>query len=157
MKQGIKTFLAGGVLAFALLDAAMAGPLEDGEAAYHKGDYATALQIFRPLAEQGDAAAQVQLGVMYENGLGVPLDYAQAVALYRKAADQGDPFGQIYVGDMYRDGHGVPQDYVRAHMWYNLATSRGFGAGSRDAIAAKMTPAQIAEAQRMAREWKPTK
>lgn len=162
MKQRIGTFLAGGLLALALFGAAAAGPLEEGEAAFQKDDYATALQLLRPLANQGDADGQVTLGEMYREGRGVPQDYAQAVAWFRKAADQGSANGQSSLGLMYEAGWGVPQDYVLAHMWYNLAASRavndaskGVAAIYRDLVAAKMTPAQIAEAQRLAREWKP--
>jgi uncharacterized protein len=69
-----KTFLAGVVLVPALIGVAAAGPLEDGEAAYQKGDYTAALQILRPLAEQGNSTAQNNLGVMYADGHGVPQD-----------------------------------------------------------------------------------
>jgi TPR repeat protein len=100
---------------------------------------------------------EAAVGVMYELGQGVAQDYAQALAWYRKAADQGNAGAQINLGDMYRDGHGVPQDYVRAHMWYNLAASQGRGATQRDDMAAKMVPAQIAEALRLAGEWVPNK
>jgi uncharacterized protein len=94
------------------------------------------------------------------------LNCAQAVTWSRKVADQGDAYGQIFLGLMYRDGQGVPQDYIRAHMWFNLAalgtSPPWFGfqdhvVKNRDEVAAKMTPAQIADAQRMASEWKPTK
>jgi TPR repeat protein len=192
----IKTLLAGGLLALVLFGSATAGPLEDGEAAYKRSDFATALQLFRPLAEQGNAEAQNSLGAMYQYGQGVPKDYAQAlilrrkaadqgnasaqidlaimymdgdgvpqdyeqaVAWFRKAAEQGDVWGQFDLGQMYRDGHGVPQDYVRAHMWMNLAASHTddvWFAQMRNGLAAKMTPAQIAEAERMASEWKPKK
>jgi len=94
---------------------AVAGPLEEGVEAVVRGDYATALQLLRPLAEKGDPDAQINLG------------------------------------NMYFDGNGVPQDYVQAHKWFDLAGSRLY----RDTLAAKMTPAQIAEAQKLAREWKP--
>ena len=90
MKQWIKVFFAGGILALALFSVATAGPLEDGQAAYQRSDYSTALQIFRPLAEQGNAFAQANLGWMYAQGQGVAQDYAQAVAWWRKAADQGN-------------------------------------------------------------------
>jgi len=58
---------------------------------------------------------------------------------------------------MYVDGYGVPQDYIQAHMWFNLAGANGvaFAVQQRDMVARKMTPGQIAEAQRLAREWKP--
>ncbi len=77
--------------------------------------------------------------------------------MYRKAADQGIAEAQVNLGTMYNDGYGVPQDYVQAHMWYNLAAARGLKIGrkNRDLLAEKMTPAQIVEARRLAREWKP--
>ena len=135
---------------------AVAGPFEDATVAQQKGDNATALRLFRLLAEQGDARAQEYLGYMYRKGLGVPQDYALAVAWYRKAAEQGDAEAQGLLGYMYEEGQGVPQDYVQAHMWYNLAAVQdGIAANARDLVAAKMTPAQIAEAHKLAREWKP--
>jgi len=128
--------------------------------AYHKGDYATALRLLRPLADQGDADAQWSIGHLYaEGGLGVPQDYQQAVLWYRKAAEQGsNAYAQTTLGRMYASGRGVPQDFVRAHMWFNLAAAKGDNVAAiyRDDIAKNMTPAQIAEAQRIAREWKPT-
>ena len=136
---------------------------QTGWAAYKRGDYATALREFRPLANQGNAGAQNNLGVMYDKGQGVPQDYAEAVKWYRKAAEQGDGGAQYSLGTMYENGQGVPQDYVLAHMWYNLVASQ-WSSGAhdwavkiRDIVAAKMTPAQIAEAQRLARKWKPKK
>ena len=80
---------------------AVAGPLEDGSAAYVKGDYVTANRLLRPIAEQGVALAQLILGVMYADGLGVPQDYAAAAAWYRKAADQGHAAAQFNLGFMY--------------------------------------------------------
>ena len=78
------------------------------------------------------------------------------------AAEQGNALGQVNLGTMYDHGHGVPHDYVQAHMWYNLAAShaedpatREMAVKDRDEAATKMTPAQIAEAQRLAGEWKP--
>ncbi len=84
-------------------------------------------------------------------------DYAEAAKWFRKAAEQGSPPAQAGLGIMYNDGLGVPQDYVQAYMWLNLAAARGGGdyAKVRDIVAERMTPAQIAEAQRLAREWKP--
>jgi len=129
-----------------------------GEKAYDRGDYATAIRIFRQLADQGDADAQHLLGIMYRYGFGVIQDYVEAVKWYRKAADQGHDFAQWKLGNMYSESKGVPQDYVQAHMWYNLAaTGLQFSGESRDHLAEKMTPAQIAEAHKLAREWKPQK
>jgi len=109
-------------------------------------------------AEQGHAIAQSALGVSYYYGQGVPQDYAEGVKWYSKAAEQGDATAQFALGKAYDHGEGVPQDYVQAHMWMNLAASVSTGedqnkySAGRDAVAAKMTPQQIAEAQRLARE-----
>jgi TPR repeat protein len=116
-----------------------------------------ALRWSRLAADQGNAAAQSNLGAMYHSGRGVPQDDKAAVRWFRLAADQGDPDAQGLLGDSYSKGLGVPQDYVQAHMWFNLAGASGnaIGIENRDSIASKMTPDQIAEAQRRAREWKP--
>lgn len=95
---------------------------------------------------------------MYRKGEGVPQDYAEAVKWFRRAAEQGNVAAQVNLSFMYEKGYGVPQDFVQAHMWRNLAAAQGTqGNGDmrkqRDEIAKKMTPAQIAEAQRLAREW----
>jgi TPR repeat protein len=90
-------------------------------AAYQKGDYATAISLFQPLAEGGNASAQVALGLMYDNGQGVARDYAEAVKWYRLAADQGSADAQAALGAMYDNGHGVQQDDAEAVKWYRLA------------------------------------
>ncbi len=100
-------------LAVALL-IALATPSQadywDGLVAYWRGDYATALQEFKPLAEQGDARTQFKLGLMYSNGQGVALDFSEAVQWYRKAAEQGDAGAQNNLGLMHSNGQGVPQE-----------------------------------------------
>jgi TPR repeat protein len=124
-------------------------------------DYAEAMRWYRKAADQGDAGGQVLLGGMYDQGHGVPQDHAEAAHWFRKAAEQGLAGAQYLLGFAYRYGRGVPQDYVQAHMWLNLAASRESGeeqkktAAERDDLAAKMTNEQVAEAQRLAREWKP--
>jgi TPR repeat protein len=121
MKLTLKHAIAAIILVLGFATPVVAGPLEDADAAIKRRDYATALRLIRPLAEQGDANAQYNLGVFYDNGLG------------------------------------VPQDRVRAHMWLNLAAMQGreSAATFRDLVALLMTPAQIAEAQKLAREWNP--
>ena len=86
---------------------------------------------------------------------GVPRDHSQAAQWYRKAAQQGEAAALTNFGVMYHYGLGVPRDYVRAHMWFNLAASQGHkdGTKNRGIVAKRMTPAQIAEAQKLAREW----
>jgi len=121
-------------------------------------DYAEAVKWYRLAANQGLAAAQFNLGLKYYNGEGVPQDYAEAVKWHQLAANQGYAFAQSYLGAMYSNGKGVPQDYILAHMWFNLAAAQGNSQarGIRDMVAQGMTPAQIAKAQRLAREWAPT-
>jgi TPR repeat protein len=89
----------------------LADPMEKAREAARRGDVATALELWRPLAEGGDAAAQNHLGVAYELGDGVPQDDAIAVAWYRKAAEQGNAMAQTHLGEMYEKGKGVPQYY----------------------------------------------
>ena len=119
-------------------------------------DNAEAVKWWRLSAKQGDADAQYNLGVMYDNGKGVPEDNAEAVKWWRLAAEQGNAKARNNLGYMYDEGKGVPQDYVRAHMWFNLAAAQGkeeMYRNNRNIVAERMTPAQIAEARKMAREW----
>jgi TPR repeat protein len=122
MRLTLKHAIAAIILMLRFSTSGGAGPLEDADAAIKRRDYATAVRLIRPLAEQGDANAQYKLGVFYDNGLG------------------------------------VPQDKVRAYMWLNLSAAQGRegAAAFRDLIARRMTPAQKEEAQKLAREWKPS-
>ena len=113
----------------------------------------------RARAERGAADAQYALGWMYLTGQGVPQDDVQAAAWYRKAAEQGAARAQGNLGWMYATGRGVPRSSVEAHKWMNLAASRAAGedqkkfAEMRDALATKMTPDELAEAQKRAQAW----
>jgi TPR repeat protein len=158
-----------------------------------RGDYATALHEWRPLAEQGDALAQYNLGVLYRkgrgvpqddvqarqwyakaaaqglakaqfslgtlyfNGEGTPKDYQQALRWFRLAAEQGEALAQTKMAIIYDEGQGVPQNIVQAYKWYSLAATNGDKPANelRNTITSQMTPAQIAEAQKLAQEWKP--
>ena len=104
---------------------AWAGDFEDGVAAAQKGDFATALRLWKPLAEQGNSSAQYNLGLMYDNGQGVAQDYKTAVKWYTLAAEQGIADAQTNLGAMYQTGHGVAQDYKTAVKWYTLAAEQG--------------------------------
>ena len=114
MKPALKHALAAIILVLSLAAPVAAGPLEDAEAAYRRGDYATALRIFRPLANQGVAGAQAILGLMYDRGWGVPQNSAEAVKWYRLAAEQGLAGAQALLGNMYAEGEGVRQNYAEA-------------------------------------------
>ena len=141
MKPCIKSLLAALVVSLSLAAPVMAGSFIDGMV---------------KAAEQGDANIQVQLGAMYLLGQGVPQDNAKALAWYSKAAEQGHANAQYDLGLMYSEGKSVPQDYVEAHKWFSLAAAQGVRMATqfRKDVTRKMTPAQIAEAQRRAREWK---
>ncbi len=108
-------------------------------------------------AKQENADAQWMLGTLYSNGQGVRRDYILALDWFRKAANQSHEKAQFNLGLIYEDGKGVSQDFVQAHMWYDLAAAQGdsFAKQKRDRVAKQMTPSQIKEAQRLAREWKP--
>ena len=125
-----------------------------GLEAVKAGDYATALKEWKPIAEQGNAAAQFNLGLMYAKGDGVLKDYAEAAKWYRLSAEQGDADAQNNLGVLHVYGHGVLQDNVTAHMWYNIASANGHesAGGWRDKRADLMTPDAIEKATAMARE-----
>ncbi len=199
--SAFRTAMVAGCMVAVISLAAIAGPFEDGDAAYQRGDYAAAMAILRPLAEQGNAGAQNDLGLMYLNGRGatknqaeavswlrlsadqgnaeaqarlgavyfngwgVPPDLAESAKWYRDAADQGYAEAQYELGALYENGFGVAQDYVEAMKWSILAVSgypdsevesRRLATVNRDRQAEKLAPAEIAEAENRAREWKPT-
>jgi len=117
-------------------------------------DYQEAVKWYRMAAEQGNALAQYNLGLLTFNGKGATQDYEEAARLYRLAAEQGLASAQYALGWMYANGQGVEQDHVRAHMRFNLAENKGNSNAQkwRVSISRGMTPAQIEQAQQMARE-----
>ena len=131
-----------------------AGPHEDADLAYARGDHAAALQIYRELAGQGLAAAQFNLGVMHDFGQGTERDPVAAVRWYRAAAVQGHGGAQFNLGGMYFEGAGVPQDNLRAYVWFTLGAIAGAPGASRNrtAIGKLLSPDELARAQQMARE-----
>ena len=134
---------------------------DDGAAAYTRGDYATALQEWQPLAEEGNVAAQFNLGLMHYNGKGLAQDFVEAATWFGLAAAQGDAAAQINLGVMYFNGEGIDQDYSQAHFWFTLA-ARLFPAGPERDQAAKnlaiaggnLSAELIGENERKAEEWR---
>lgn len=116
-----------------------------------------AKEWFDKAVEQGHTGAQVNLGTLYLRGEGAPQSSQMALFWFSRAAAQEDALALAKLGLMYAQGRGVLQDFIQAHMWYNLSAAHGEArsADARDALAKQMTPAQIAEAQRLAREWRP--
>ena len=129
----LRAVLTASLMLVAIAGSAAAGPLdffrdvyqklfgptqfEKGEAAYIRHDYATALQLWQPLADKGDGGAQTYLGLMYDNGSGVPRNYAEAAKWYRLAAEQNYAVAQGNLGEMYNEGRGVPKDEAEAVKW----------------------------------------
>ena len=142
---------------------AMAGELEEAEAAYWRGDYEKALPLLRSLVEQGDPQAEYYLGFMSERGNAVPQNYQEAAKWYRRAAERGHPHAQNNLGVLYKNGRGVEQDYVQAYQWFSLAASsfleseegdRERAVQNRDSLVMKMAAADLDEARKLVREWK---
>jgi TPR repeat protein len=154
------------VLAFAGLaflsvagEPACSGALSEGRAAYQRGDYVRAAADLLPLAKSGNAEAQAAAGFMYQHGFGVPQNLVIAAHWYHLAAEQGNPWAQYELGLLYDKGHGVPRSAVIAYAWLNLAAAharpnmRDYYLRIRNAVASKLTEAQIAESQWLAYSW----
>ena len=122
-KRVIGLALIVAVTAFA--SAAHADISPETRAALERGDYAAALRLLRPQAEQGDRQAQTNLAHLFRGGLGAPLDYAAAAHWYRRAADQGDAAAQNALGVLHGAGLGVAQNYAEAFAWYRRAAEQG--------------------------------
>ena len=120
-----------------------------------KSDPAKAAVFFRKGAENGYSPSQVNLGIMYKKGDGVPQNYTEAVKWFRKGAENGSSVAMTYLGQMYYFGDGVIESYTKAHMWFNLASAHGdtIAPKLRSQVASYMTSDQIAKAQNLAFEW----
>lgn len=157
MKRKLATLVISLSLALGATTGAWAQDFQKGARAYRSGNYATALNEWRPLAEQGDVRAQYILGFMYENGQGVAESwqhYKEALKWYRLAAEQGRVEAQYNLGVMYGKGRGVTQDDVTAHVLFSIVASKGYADAvtNRDIIARRMNTVQIAGAKQLARD-----
>jgi TPR repeat protein len=116
----------------------------------------------RLYAEAGEVGNQFLLGLAYTYGIGVPRDFTAAATWFQRAADAGEVWSQLHIAVAYARGRGLKQDYVKAHVWLSVVVSKTsgdqqqFASDARDEVARNMTYHQIAEAQRLASEWKPT-
>jgi TPR repeat protein len=153
---------------------AIAGPFEDGAAAYKRGNYAAALSAWRPIANTNGEVQNI-MGIMYMDGKGVPRNAATALQWFARSAASGSSSGQNNLGGLYRDGKGVPRDFdkaftffyagasqgtrvdhLRAYMWFDLAAMAGYprGAADRQVERAKLTTKDAADAHQMALQCK---
>jgi TPR repeat protein len=132
---------------------------QTGLDAFQKGDYVGAAKEWRPLAEEGDPIAQFNLGLLYLDGHGVPQSPMEAANWFRRAAEQDYTQAQHNLGAMYGSGQGVKRDFVQAYKWLNICAAKGNSGcvTQRDLIAKKLKPGQVAEAQRLATDFKPQK
>ncbi|HUW25711.1 MAG TPA: tetratricopeptide repeat protein [Gallionella sp.] len=158
----MRKFLINGLLVgmcfFALTGLAMADAFADATRVYDTGDYAQAVKLYRPLAENGNADAQYVLGMMYRAGRGVERDNNEAKKWYQLASEQGHPLAQFYLGWMHASGKGVPKDNVKGYMWISIAIANASGEArkefivDRDALAKSMTAEQVDQAQKLAKK-----
>ena len=134
---------------------ALAGALEDGVAAYERGDFATAARLWKQSADEGNAAAQNNLGILYDLGKGVARSDKKALEWFQKSADQGYARAQFNLGRKYDNGEGTERDPVAAYMWFLLAAAGGAEAfaHTRNKIAKTLTPEQRDQAKARARAW----
>ncbi|MDP1751298.1 MAG: tetratricopeptide repeat protein [Reyranella sp.] len=149
-------------LALILAQPALSAPLDDANAAFQRGDYATAEKILLPMAEAGNPYAQYRLGMVYAEAMGEMRSTVEAAKWYESAALQGQPFAQYKLGILYVKGDGVPKDFVLAYMWFSISARHTLSDASeaarqRDILSARMTSTQIAEAKKMARAFRPMK
>lgn len=126
-----------------------------GLSAFNDGDSDIALREWLPLAEQGHAEAQSFLGLLYASGKGVPEDFITAAKWLKRSAKQGNAAAQVLIGCLYGNGDGVSKNLVLSYMWLNLGVAAGIKKGKKmkKSVAKRLTRAQIAEAQKLAREF----
>lgn len=161
MEKAAKLFTAALALCLLAIPCANSAALSEGRTKNGRGYDVVSMRTAKLSAVQRRARADALLGFRYEHGLGVPQSFDVAVDLYVRAAEQGDPTGQYLLGVTYDKGRGVWQDEVLAHKWLNLAAAHASGRNReqylklRDAVASKMTPAQIYAAQKLAVQWTP--
>lgn len=151
------------LLACLLPLAAHAG-FDEGSEAYSVGDYAKAMVEFKAAAEGGDPRAEYYVGFLYYRGYGVSKDFAEAANWFGRSAAKRDSRAQYYVAKMHEKGEGMDKDLVQAHLWFSLSAK--YAPNPRDAaytreeiekLERKMSPEQIANAKKLAGEWKPEK
>ena len=148
----IKTLLT--VLIITLAHSAKAQDYDTGKAAYKRGDYPTALQHFRPLAEKGHAKAQSNLGFMYSKGQGVSQNYGESISWLGKAAAQNDAHAQHNLGIIHGNGLGVPEDHFLAYLWFTIASTNGHKSSAlkRKLAATRLKLEDLKQADEIARK-----
>lgn len=121
----------------------------DGSAAYDGGDYQSARAVWRALAEDGDAAAQIALADLHLAGNGGPADPVEAARWFRAAAEQGDPVGQLNLGDLYSRGVGVERNLVEAYVWFSLSAAQGrrWPAAQAEDLRRRMAATELRDAE----------
>ena len=130
---------------------------DEGEIAYNKRDYKTALTEWQPLAESGNPEAQYKIGMMYRRGLGVKPDFHQSAEWLLKAARKGHGLAQARLSRLLQDGKGIPQDVIEAYKWLTLAVRNENPALEPVLLEmrSRLTEAEIQEAELRADRWKP--
>ena len=158
-----ETIIAASLLALILIlsgsQFAKASSFEDGSTAFREHDYDSASDKWRQLAEQGDAKAQFNLGLLYAKGLGVKQSNAEAAKWYLRAARRGDVRAQNNLAVCYATGKGVAQNLIKSYFWFSLAATQVGGeiaTASRNKMAHHLSATQIVDTQKLVRNWKPS-
>ena len=127
----------------------------NGKTAYDKGDFETAMKLWKDSANQDVGEAQGFVGALYHGGQGIEKDYKKAMEWYQKAAVQGIPQAQLGIGSLYADGYGVEKDYIKARMWFSISEINGSERAEQylKKIDQRMTKEEIKESDAMAVDW----
>lgn len=132
-----------------------ANDFEEGLTAIYETNYDKALEKLKPLAENGHAAAQYNLGVMYEWGNGVERNNSEALKWYKSSAEHFHKDAQNNLGALYSKGEGTQQDFVEALKWFIISAENGSEGGQKNIriVEKRMSYEQISQAQKLANDW----
>lgn len=128
-------------------------PYQAAVAAYQRGDFQAAFQQLKPMAEAGDAVAQHNLAVLYQDGLGVRANPTEALKWYERAAEQGNAEAQFMTGLMYSDGVGTEQNYDKAFYWYKKAAEQGHDEAQNNLAARYASGTGVKQDMEEAKKW----
>ena len=144
------------IVTFCFIGSAVAD-VDRGIRYFIEEDYVAAHAEFTERAERGDSKAQYWLGFMHESGEGAQQDYFEARKWYERAAEQGEVGAQLQLAELYLFDRGTEKGHIRAYMWFDIAAGRGLQIAerNRDRISQGMHRGEIAQAKRLAQNWRP--
>ena len=143
------------LIIFLFATLALASEFSKGTELYNKGEFKSALDIWLPLAENGNTDAQHNIGQMYRNGKGVERDYTEAFKWFHMAAEKGNIYSQNNLGHLYSYGLGVPKNNIFAYLWYQIASLNGYKRANKNLVSLKseMSLAEIQTAKKLLKNY----